>query len=455
MEDEIENQFRRTIDDIMARSKKNDKFVECLDLLAFKRDQFNVIHVSGTNGKSSVSYKVAQCLISLGKTVGLFTSPHLFEYNERIRVQGVDIPKADFIRISNKINTVIGSTSIHFFSYILLLSLVYFDEKGVEWVVLETGIGGLKDSTNFASNTKIAVITSIGYDHMHILGNTLEEIALQKAATIKRGCVVVLGPNCYKSEIFENIAREVGAKVIKNNGRDFGSFDEENSETSRLVIEQALKIGKASKSALNARLMMRMQVLSADECEGVKRHIFAKFPGLRDKMDKYGAPMAVVMDIGHNETAISRLCSDIFKAYKCNITFCCAISERRKLRIFNPIESVQGTNALGQPSVRKFYYLNVDHSYCRRLESVENDLNDPELSNGAREIIKLGLERSRMICSGVTNCNINKDWDNCGNSCNDYSETNHYDGISSNNGNNDNCGYTEWIKESDCVTGNS
>ncbi|UKK00304.2 dihydrofolate synthase/folylpolyglutamate synthase [Theileria orientalis] len=438
MEDEVENEFRRTVSDIMARSKKNDKFIECLHLLGIKRDQFNVIHVSGTNGKSSVSYKVSQCLISLGKTVGLFTSPHLFEYTERIRVQGVDISKAEFIRIANNINSVIGSTPIHFFSYILLLSLVYFNEKGVEWVILETGIGGLKDSTNFAPNTKIVVISSIGYDHMHILGNTLEEIAVQKAATIKRGCVVVLGPNCYKYEIFENIAKEVGAKVIKNDRSDFSSFDEENSETSRLVIEQALQIGKASESALNSRLMMRMQVLSSEQCEMVKRHIFSKFPTLSDKIDKYGLPMAVIMDIGHNETAISRLCSDIFKAYKCNITFCCAISEKRKLSIFNPIGSVQGTNSLGKPSLRKFYYLNVNHDYCRSIESVENDLADPKLSNGAREIIKPGLERSKMICSGITHYKQA-----------DYSNYNDNYNYSNNYGNNS----MNWLQESDHVTG--
>ncbi|UKJ87892.1 dihydrofolate synthase/folylpolyglutamate synthase [Theileria orientalis] len=429
MEDDVENEFRKTVSDILARSEKLDEFMECLDLLGIKRDQFNVIHVSGTNGKSSVSYKVSQCLISLGKTVGLFTSPHLFGCNERIRVQGVDIPKADFIRIANYINSVIGTRKIHFFSYILLLSLLYFNEKDVEWVILESGIGGFMDATNFVTNTKIVVIPSIGYDHMDLLGNTLDEIAFHKAATIKRHSVVVLGPNCYKYEIFENIARKLGAKVIKNDRRDFSSFDEENTETSRLVIEQALRIGKASESALSSRLMMRMQILSSEQCERAKRHIFSKFPGISDKMDKYGIPRAVIMDIGHNETAISRLCSDVFKVYKCNFTFCCAISERRKLRILNPIASVQGTNALGQPSLRKFYYLNVNHKYCRSLDSVINELEDPELSNGAREIIKLGLEKSKMICSGTTH----------------YKQS----GFNKNSKDNDGNNSVNWIKESD------
>eukprot|EP00375_Theileria_parva_P003286 XP_765967.1 dihydrofolate synthase/folylpolyglutamate synthase [Theileria parva strain Muguga] len=379
MKDEEDLEFRRCVNHILSNSTKQDNFLKCIDLLGIKTNQFNIIHVSGTNGKSSVAFKVSKCLVSLGLKVGLFTSPHIFEYTERIRVQCVQISKSDFVRITDYIFSVIGDIPIHFFSSVLLISLVYFVEKNVEWVVLESGIGGLLDPTNFAPNTKAVVISSIGYDHMAILGKTLDEIAHQKAGTIKPGSVVVLGPNCYKDEIFESKAKEVGAKVIKNNKKDFESFDEENTETARLVVEEALGLGKANISALNSRLKMRLKILSREECEVVKNHVFSKYPSLVPKLTEYGIPKAVVLDIAHNNTAINRLCSDLFKVFTGNAVFCVSISQNRTLNIFNPLGSFLKRDNPSKPSI-EVLYLDVNHSYCRMLEDVNHDLDNPDLS---------------------------------------------------------------------------
>ncbi|XP_954314.1 dihydrofolate synthase/folylpolyglutamate synthase, putative [Theileria annulata] len=396
MVDEEDSEFKRCINSILSKSTKQDNFLKCINLLGIKTDQFNIIHVSGTNGKSSVAFKVSKCLISLGLKVGLFTSPHIFEYTERVRVQCVQIPKRDFVRITDYIFSVVGDMPIHFFSTILLISLVYFTEKKVEWVVLESGIGGLLDPTNFAPNTKAVVISSIGYDHMEILGKTLDEIALQKAGTIKRGSVVVLGPNCHKDEIFENKAREVGARVIKNNKKDFESFDEENTETSRLVVEEALGLGVANISALSSRLKMRMKILSKQECEAVKNHVLSKYPSLVPKLNEFGIPKAVVLDIAHNNTAINRLCSDLFKVYGGNAVFCVAISLNRTLSIFNPLVSF--LNKDSRRSI-EIFYLDVNHSYCRTLKDVDSDLDKVDLHPDAKKILKSGLDKTRLICS--------------------------------------------------------
>ncbi|AFZ80131.1 folylpolyglutamate synthase, putative [Theileria equi strain WA] len=115
--DGIETKYRRCIELIMKnRYSKNDEFEKALELLKIRRNAFNIIHVSGTNGKSSVSHKISQCLISSGKMVGLYTSPHIWDYNERIKIQGKVISYEDFVRIYERISAVIGGLELHFFS---------------------------------------------------------------------------------------------------------------------------------------------------------------------------------------------------------------------------------------------------------------------------------------------------------------------------------------------------
>ena len=149
------------------------------------------VHVAGTNGKGSTTAFLCKILEQTGKRVGMFTSPHLITFEERIRINGEYIPKEDVVRLGNLLLEMQFDVSPTMFDYCLAMAVLYFKEQSCDIMVMETGIGGRYDSTNALGVPEVAVITKIGFDHMAVLGNTLEEIAGEKAGIIKAGSSVV------------------------------------------------------------------------------------------------------------------------------------------------------------------------------------------------------------------------------------------------------------------------
>ena len=150
------------------------------------------VHIAGTNGKGSTTAFLCEILKQAGIRVGMFTSPHLVTFEERIRINGIYIPKEDVTRLGNQLLEMEFDVSPTMFDYCLCMAVLYFKEQHCDLMVMETGIGGRFDSTNALGTPLISVITKIGFDHMAILGNTLEEIAYEKAGIIKKGVPVVL-----------------------------------------------------------------------------------------------------------------------------------------------------------------------------------------------------------------------------------------------------------------------
>ena len=149
------------------------------------------VHVAGTNGKGSTTAFLCKILEQTGKKVGMFTSPHLITFEERIRINGTYISKEDVTRLGNLLLDMQFDVSPTMFDYCLAMAVLYFKEQACDIMVMETGIGGRYDSTNALGIPEVAIITKIGFDHMGVLGNTLEEIAEEKAGIIKPGCYVV------------------------------------------------------------------------------------------------------------------------------------------------------------------------------------------------------------------------------------------------------------------------
>lgn len=149
------------------------------------------VHVAGTNGKGSTTAFLCKILEKTGKKVGMFTSPHLICFEERIRINGVYISREDVTRLGNLLLSTEFDVSPTMFDYCLAMAAMYFREQQCDIMVMETGIGGRYDSTNALGVPELAVITKIGFDHTAILGDTLEEIAGEKAGIMKLGCPVV------------------------------------------------------------------------------------------------------------------------------------------------------------------------------------------------------------------------------------------------------------------------
>ena len=164
-----------------------------LELLGNPQDSLKCFHIAGTNGKGSVCAILAAVLKEYGLTVGLYTSPHIFDYTERIKINGQDISKDDFAGYVTEICSLADKNNIHLTEFEILTATAfkYFADKKVDVVVLETGLGGRFDASNVIKKNLCAIITHIDLDHTERLGSTRDKIAFEKAGIIKENCPVV------------------------------------------------------------------------------------------------------------------------------------------------------------------------------------------------------------------------------------------------------------------------
>ena len=191
------NSYKNAIDLLTSQGKFYinlglDRISVILDLLGNPQDNLKCIHVAGTNGKGSVCAIIASILNYAGVKTGLYTSPHIFDYTERIKINGVDISKDDFANYVFEIVKIADENNIHLTEFEILTAVMfkYFSDNKVEVVVLETGLGGRFDATNVIKSNLCAIITHIDLDHTERLGNTKSKIAFEKAGIIKPDCPV-------------------------------------------------------------------------------------------------------------------------------------------------------------------------------------------------------------------------------------------------------------------------
>ena len=175
---------------------------------------FFTIHVAGTNGKGSVAHIIASVLQQAGYRTGLFTSPHLQDFRERIRVDGEMIPKQKVVNFVDKHYDCMKELGLSFFEMSTALAFDYFDQSDVEVAVIETGLGGRLDATNLIIPI-VSVITNIGLDHMALLGDTLPKIAAEKAGIIKKSIPVVIGEKSDEyNHVFDQAATAMMSKIV-------------------------------------------------------------------------------------------------------------------------------------------------------------------------------------------------------------------------------------------------
>ena len=187
--------------------------VSLMQHLGHPERRFRSIHVAGTNGKGSVSHMLASILMQAGYKVGLYTSPHLVDFRERIRINGAMIPQEEVTRFVELHKDYMQSLQLSFFEMTVGLAFDYFAAQKVDVAVVEVGMGGRLDSTNVIT-PDLSIITNIGFDHTQFLGNTLPLIAGEKAGIIKPGVPVVIGESHPETRpVFEQKAAEMGAPI--------------------------------------------------------------------------------------------------------------------------------------------------------------------------------------------------------------------------------------------------
>ncbi len=166
-----------------------ERIQKALEILGNPQNDLKCIHVAGTNGKGSVCTMLESVLREAGYKTGLYTSPHIYDYTERIKINGVDISKEDFAALFEEVSKI--NTHLTEFEVLTIIMFLYFQRNNVDVVILETGLGGRFDATNVIKKNLCSIITQIDLDHTERLGNTKEQIAFEKAGIIKPNCPVI------------------------------------------------------------------------------------------------------------------------------------------------------------------------------------------------------------------------------------------------------------------------
>ena len=274
-------------------------------LLGNPENKFKSVHIAGTNGKGSVSHMLASVLQSAGYKVGLYTSPHLKDFRERIKINGEMIPKNQVEDFVKKYKTEFEKIRPSFFEWTVGLAFDYFAKEKVDIAIIETGLGGRLDSTNVIIPL-LSIITNISYDHQNLLGDTLEKIAAEKAGIIKKNGIVIIGEKQKEiKKIFETNAKEQNALLLYSenfaNTKGIkcglkGDYQKKNIPTVLLASEMLHLFG--------------FEINSKAVAKGLKN--VCKLTGLRGRWDMLSKNSLMVADIAHNEAGIK----EVFKQVK-------------------------------------------------------------------------------------------------------------------------------------------
>lgn len=260
--------------------------------------QFKTIHIAGTNGKGSVSHTLAAILQSAGYKVGLYTSPHLKDFSERIRVNGKPISEQyviDFVREADKI---IAKFNPSFFEITTLMAFTYFAHENVDVAVIETGLGGRLDSTNIISPV-LSVVTNVSFDHVNLLGDTLEKIAFEKAGIIKSGIPAVVGEMpCELRPIFTARTEEVvfaEDTAASNYEFELKGYCQEKNKKTILASAEILK--------------NEFKITEDHIVNGLKNVV--ELTSLMGRWQKLSTSPLVIADTGHNVAGMQYIVSQI------------------------------------------------------------------------------------------------------------------------------------------------
>jgi dihydrofolate synthase/folylpolyglutamate synthase len=275
-----------------------------LELVGNPHEELKTVHIAGTNGKGSTSHMIASALQLAGYKTGLYTSPHLKDFRERIRINGVMIPEGEVVTFVERYHEAWQVIQPSFFEITVALCFWYFKREGVDIAVIETGLGGRLDSTNVIV-PEVSVITNIGYDHMNLLGDTIEKIAAEKAGIIKNGTPVVLGAMREEARlVMEETAKRMNAPLLDSSLLSHraipisalkGLYQNENRATAFLALKTLNVLG--------------WRLTENHIAEGFERVV--ELTGLLGRWQQLKEHPLVIADVAHNEDGIHAVLEQI------------------------------------------------------------------------------------------------------------------------------------------------
>lgn len=315
-----------------------ERISKIMDLLDNPQDKYKIIHIAGTNGKGSTSKIINEILIKSDLKTGLFTSPHLFSYTERIRVNNEEISQYVFDKLTNEIDLLAQKNSIELseFELITAVAFYYFYIKQVDYVVLEVGLGGLYDATNIIK-TSTCAITTIDFDHTERLGSTINEIAIQKAGIIKENSNVAIAQDNKGFSVIQNIIKEKHAKLINLpkvqisfENKNYALINDEKYEFNLLGSHQASNLALALGVINSLNLNIKKEAI-----KNALKNVTWRF------RLEYNKEKNILIDAGHNPSGIKTLrnfLNENFKEEKKTFIFGCLKNKDYKTMLENLID---------------------------------------------------------------------------------------------------------------------
>jgi dihydrofolate synthase/folylpolyglutamate synthase len=306
-----------------------DNTIALCEALDNPQHKFKSIHIAGTNGKGSTSHMLAAMLQKAGYKTGLYTSPHIRDFGERIRINGEMIDETFVVNFVENTQQLAHDIQPSFFELTVAMAFDYFAKEKVDIAVIETGLGGRLDSTNVITPL-LSVITNIGMDHVHLLGNTLEKIAGEKAGIIKQGVPVVIGEYLPETRpVFEAKATAMQAPIhfaeelyeithLKEAGKSgYNVSDKTNGHTEQFELDlHGLYQLKNLRTVLAAEKILHdtgFPISGTDEKYALAN--VKKLTGLRGRWDILEGSPVVIQDVGHNEDGIRMIVQQLSQDY--------------------------------------------------------------------------------------------------------------------------------------------
>ncbi len=325
-------------------------------------DCLNIIHVAGTNGKGSVCSMINNTLIEAGYKTGMYTSPHMTQFNERIKINNENISDKDVNKLIKRIVTIEKQEGIKltFFETITVMAFIYFKEQEVDYVVLETGLGGRLDATNTCTPI-ISVITRIGKDHTAILGKKIKEITMEKAGIIKEGIPVVTSNEGEALEVIRKVCKEKNCELIISEEADLDFEADYQKENAGIAIATLVILGIGEKEILT----------------GVQE---AYWPGRFEFVEKN-----ILLDCAHNPDGMKALVKSVSKLDYDKLFVVIGLMKKADVkRISEEIKVLDAQFIVTKPPMKT----------ALQPEKLAEQFHHPSIASSVKEAITLAKEKA-------------------------------------------------------------
>jgi len=337
--------------------------------------KFKSIHVAGTNGKGSTSHLLASILQEADYKVGLYTSPHLKDFRERIKINGQMIPETEVISFVSNNKAFFETLELSFFEFTVALAFDYFAKQKADIAIIETGLGGRLDSTNII-HPELAIITNISLDHTNLLGDTIEKIAKEKAGIIKDNTPIIIGRKQKETtEIFRKIAAEKKAPLIYASANNKFKTDlKENYQ--RKNISTTL-------TAISELQAMNWNIAEDNIINGIGNTLKnTAFMGRWQTLSKH--PL-IICDIGHNEDGIKQVTQQIAELNFNKLHFVFGVVKDKNI---NTILSLM-------PKHAQYYFCQANIDRAMEVEELTKKAIKSGLKGAAHTSVKQALETAK------------------------------------------------------------